>query len=81
MSRCWNNRRLIHSVKNKLDEQRATIGAMRAAERRMITENAVLLKRARDAEAEATRHRKHSARLITERDAALRPVRIASKPS
>jgi hypothetical protein len=68
------------NVKNKLDEQRATIDAMKAAERRMITENAVLLKRALDAEAEATRHCKHNARLITERDAALRPVRIASKP-
>jgi hypothetical protein len=52
---------------------------MKVAERRMITENVVLLKRALDAEAEAARHRKHNARLIAERDAALRPVRIASK--
>jgi hypothetical protein len=67
------------SAKNKLDEQRALIYVMKVAERRMITENAVLLKRAMDAEAEAARHRKHNARLIVERDTALRPVRIASK--
>jgi hypothetical protein len=67
------------STKNKLDEQRAAIDVMKVAERRMITENAVLLKRALDAEAEAARHRKHNARLIAERDAALRPVPIASK--
>lgn len=67
------------SAKNKLDEQRAAIEVMRAAERRMITQNAALLKRALDAEAETARHRKHNARLIAERDTALRPVRTASK--
>lgn len=68
------------SEKNKLDQQRATIEVMKVAERQMITENAVLLKRALDAEAEAAQHRKHNARLIVERDAALRPVRVGSKP-
>ena len=53
---------------------------MKVAVRRMITENAVLLKRALDAEAEAAQLRKHNARLIVERDAALRPVRVGSKP-
>jgi hypothetical protein len=66
-------------AKNKLDEQRALIDVMKVAERRLVTENAVLLKRALDAEAEADRHRKHNARLVAERDAALRPLRIASK--
>lgn len=39
----------------------------------MITENAVLLKRALLAESEAERHRKHNARLTAERDRAVRP--------
>ncbi len=64
---------------NKLDDQRAMIDVMKVAERRMITENAVLLKRALDAEAEAARHRKHNARLIAERDAALRPVPFSKR--
>jgi hypothetical protein len=67
------------NVTNKIDQQRVTIDTMKAAERQMITENAVLLKRSLDAEAEASRHRKHNARLIAERDAALQPVRITSK--
>jgi len=74
-----NSRSPPGSQKNKLDDQRAMIDVMKVAERRMITENALLLKRALDAEAEAARHRKQNARLIAERDAALRPVRIASK--
>jgi hypothetical protein len=67
------------SAKNKLNEQRAIIDDMKVAERRMITENAVLLKRALDAEAEAARHRKHNARLIAGRDASLRAVPFKSR--
>jgi DNA polymerase III epsilon subunit-like protein len=63
---------------SRLVEQQATIDAMKLNERRMITENAVLLKRAQDAEVEVARHRNHSARLVAERDAVLRPVSIAS---
>jgi len=62
-----------------LVEQRTTIEALKLNERRMITENAVLLKRALDSEAQADRHRKQNARLLTERDAGLRPVSITSK--
>ena len=64
---------------DKLVEQRMTIEALKLNERRMITENAVLLKRALDSEAQADRHCKQNARLIAERDAGLRPVPIASK--
>lgn len=56
--------------------QRAMIETLKAAERRLITENAALLKRALDAEAEADRHRRQNARLIAERDALQRPLRI-----
>jgi hypothetical protein len=64
---------------DKLVEQRMTIETLKLNERRMITENAVLLKRALDSEAQADRHCKQNARLIAERDAGLRPVSIASK--
>jgi hypothetical protein len=64
---------------DKLLEQRIAIEALKLNERRMITENAVLLKRVLDSEAQADRHRKQNARLISERDAVLRPVSIASK--
>jgi hypothetical protein len=57
-------------------EQHSVIEALKAAERRLVTENATLLKRALDAEAEAERHRRHNARLIAERDQANRAVRI-----
>lgn len=55
---------------------RAMIETLKTAERRLITENAALLKRALDAEAEADRHRRQNARLIAERDALQRPRRI-----
>ena len=64
---------------DKLVEQGIAIEALKLNERRMITENAVLLKRALDSEAQADRHCKQNARLIAERDAGLRPVPIASK--
>ena len=64
---------------DKLVGQRATIEAMKLNERRIITENAVLLKRALDSEAEADRHRKQNTRLIAERDASFRPVPITSQ--
>jgi hypothetical protein len=64
---------------DKLVEQRMTIEALKLNERRMITENAVLLKRALDSEAQADRHCKQNARLIAERDAGLQPVSINAK--
>lgn len=62
------------SWQDKIDELHSLIRAMKAAERRQITQNAQLLARARDAEAQADRHRRHNARLIAERDTALRAV-------
>ena len=59
---------------DKIDELHGVIRAMKHAERRQITQNAQLLARARAAEAEADRHRRHNARLIAERDTALRAV-------
>jgi hypothetical protein len=63
---------------DKLDELRATIQTMKQEERRMISENALLLQRARSAEAEAERYRRHHARLVAERDVALRTVPITA---
>lgn len=70
----------LTSWQDKLEELHVTIRAMKQDERRMISENALLLQRARSAEAEAERYRRHHARLVAERDAALRavPVTIAA---
>jgi hypothetical protein len=65
---------------DKVDELRAIIRTMKQEERRMISENAVLLQRARAAEADAERSRRQYARLVAERDAALRPVPITATP-
>ena len=60
-------------------EQRTMIDALKLNKRRIIIENAVLLKPALDSEAQADRHCKQNARLIAERDAGLRAVSITSK--
>jgi hypothetical protein len=70
--------RPLASWQGKLDELHATIRAMKQEERRMISENALLLQRARSAEAEAERYRRHHARLVAERDVALRTVPITT---
>lgn len=64
---------------DELAELHTTIAAMKQAERRQITENAQLLARARAAEAEADRLRRHNARLIAERDTALRAVPLVPR--
>jgi hypothetical protein len=61
---------------DKIDELHGIIRTMKQAERRQITHNAQLLARARAAEAEADRHRRHNARLIAQRDTALRAVSL-----
>ncbi|WP_454798671.1 hypothetical protein [Novosphingobium lindaniclasticum] len=61
---------------DQLAELQTTIAAMKQAERQQITENGQLLARARAAEAEADRLRRHNARLIAERDTALRAVSL-----
>jgi hypothetical protein len=67
------------SWQDKIDELHGVIRAMKLEERRLITQNALLLQRARAAESEADRHRRHNARLVAERDAArcavpIRPI-------
>lgn len=63
---------------DKLDELHGLIRALKQEQRRLVSENALLLQRAAAAEAETDRHRRHNARLIAERDTALRAVPIAT---
>lgn len=65
---------------DKLAQQRALIQVLQIEERRMVTENAVLLKRILDAETEVERQKRHNARLIAERDRAAKPVPLARGP-
>ncbi len=64
----------LESWEDKLAQQRAVIDVLRVEQRRLVSENAALLKRAMDAEAEAARHQRRNARLLKERDKALAPV-------
>lgn len=64
---------------DKLAQQRALIQILRIEERRLVTENAVLLKRILEAEAEAARQKRRNARLITERDQALKPIALVPR--
>jgi len=52
---------------------------MKINERRLLTENAVLLQRAQEAEAEAARYRQQNARLLAERDGMLRLPSLAPR--
>jgi hypothetical protein len=61
---------------DKLAQQRTLIQVLQIEERRMVTENAVLLKRILEAETEVERQKRHNARLIAERDRAVKPVRF-----
>jgi hypothetical protein len=45
-----------------------------------VTENAVLLKRILEAETEVERQKRHNARLIAERDRAVKPVPLTRGP-
>lgn len=65
---------------DKLAQQRSLIQVLQIEERRLVTENAVLLKRILDAETEVDRQKRHNARLIAERDHAARPVPLVRKP-
>jgi hypothetical protein len=65
---------------DKLAQQRSLIQVLQLEERRMVTENAVLLKRILEAETEVERQKRHNARLITERDRAVKPVPLARGP-
>lgn len=65
---------------DKLAQQRALIQVLQIEERRRVTENAVLLKRILEAEAEVARQKHHNARLIAERDRAVKPVPLTRRP-
>lgn len=65
---------------DKLAQQRVLIQVLQIEERRLVTENAVLLKRILEAETEAERHKRHHARLIAERDRAVKPVPLTRRP-
>ncbi|WP_321884128.1 hypothetical protein [Burkholderia cepacia] len=70
----------LESWEDKLAQQRAVIDVLKAEQRRLVTENATLLKRAVDAEAAAARHQRQNARLIKERDEAHRPIVLVPRP-
>lgn len=59
---------------DKLAQQRSLIQVLRLEEQRLITENAVLLKRLLEAQAEAVRQKRHNNRLIAERDQTRKPL-------
>jgi len=65
---------------DKLAQQRTLIQVLQIEERRMVTENAALLKRILEAETEVERQKRHNARLIAERDRAAKPVPLARGP-
>ena len=66
----------LESWEDKLAQQRAVIDVLKTEQRRLVTENAALLKRAIDAEVAAARHQRQNARLLKERDDAHRPVAL-----
>ena len=69
----------LESWEDKLAQQRAVIGVLKTEQRRLATENAALLKRATDAEAEVAQHRRQNARLLKERDDARRPITLVPR--
>jgi chromosome segregation ATPase len=72
--------RRLENWEDKLAQQRAVIDVLKTEQRRLVTENAALLKRAVDAEAAAARHQRQNARLLKERDDAHRPVVLLPRP-
>jgi hypothetical protein len=66
---------------DKLAQQRSLIQALQIDERRLVTENAVLLKRLLEAQAEATRQKRHADQLIAERDQGLKPIAMVPRPA
>ena len=69
----------LESWEDKLAQQRAVIDVLKTEQRRLVTENAALLKRAIDAEVAAARHQRQNARLLKERDDAHRPVALVPR--
>ena len=70
----------LESWEDKLAQQRAVIDVLKTEQRRLVTENAALLKRAIDAETAAARHERQNVRLLKERDDARRPISLVPRP-
>ena len=70
----------LESWGDKLAEQRAVIEVLKTEQRRLVTENAALLKRVIDAETTAARHERQNVRLLKERDDARRPISLVPRP-
>ena len=70
----------LEGWEDKLAQQRAVIDVLKTEQRRLVTENAALLRRAIDAEVAAARHQRQNARLLKERDDAHRPVALVPRP-
>ena len=70
----------LESWEDKLAQQRAVIDVLKTEQRRLVTENAALLKRAIDAETTAARHERQNVRLLKERDDARRPISLVPRP-
>ena len=71
----------LEGWEDKLALQRAVIDVLKTERRRLVTENAALLKRAIDAEAGAVRHQRQNARLLQQADQGSRPVKLVPRPS
>jgi hypothetical protein len=65
---------------DKLAQQRSLIQILKIEERRLVTENAALLKRLHDAESEAGRHKRHNAKMLAEQDTVRRPASLTPVP-
>lgn len=82
--RCASDRKIVpeklEAWEDKLAQQRTLIQVLQIEERRLVTENAVLLKRVLEAKTEVERHKRHNARLIAERDRAVKPAPPARGP-
>jgi hypothetical protein len=70
----------LETWRDKLAQQRAVIDTLTIQQRRLATENAALLKRALDAEAQAERHRRQHARLLEKWTSDRSPITLARRP-
>lgn len=71
----------LETWQDKLAQQRAVIDLLKTEQRRLVTENAALLKRAIEAEALAERHQRQHARLLERWTKERRPVSLAPSRS
>ncbi len=70
----------LESWEDKSAEQRAVIEMLKTEQRRLVTENAALLKRAIDAKTAAARHQQQYARLLAQSERDRRNVALVPRP-